>query len=145
MFTSSNTAVRSVMSYNYHITWYGSFLHFSGQMLQVVFTIDYSDIVYEPIRITDSHRLHVMQNACLCICLKVKWHPAIESSHEPTELNRRYHASYNITRREQHGCSVVYRGLNQLSIPAVNDMFRLVSDFHAPGKQDQAFGTINCT
>ena len=77
----------------------------------------FNDYVYDSLSASDSSKLQVMQNNCICTCLKAhRQTPRTElfekSGIKPLEIQRK-----------ENTTGIVYLGLNQLSTPFVNSLF----------------------
>ena len=80
----------------------------------------FNDYVYDNLSATDNNNLQVIQNSCICICLKaVRTTPRsvlyAESGIRPLA-----------TQRSENTAGIVYLGLNKLSTPFVNSLFTKV-------------------
>ena len=85
---------------------------------------DYGYIVYAPMSNKCANTLWVLQNGCLRVCLLVGRESDIQTLHAVTNT------LLLDTRRKQHGCNLVYKGLHQLSTPTINNMFNYVHERH---------------
>ena len=81
---------------------------------------DYADVIYDVMSHQNVAQIQGLQNRCLRICLK----------REPRSNTKDLHNDANIctlaSRRKQHCCNLVHKGLEQTSSPGVNSMFSTI-------------------
>ena len=84
--------------------------------------IEYGDVCYDGLSQENIERLQKLQNAACRLILRAEPRTPIREMHDKLELD------YLIDRRGQHTSTMVYKGINKISTPYLNELFTLESN-----------------
>ena len=101
----------------------GTALYLYNCLINPLFT--FSDVVYDTISNTDAHRLQVLQNNCIRVCLKCDKLTLRQVLYEMSGIK-----PLDVQRKE-NTCVMVYKGLNQESTPFLNNLFSHTLDVNS--------------